>query len=128
MHSCTAFSSKKSEGEEVRRVKNIFISGLPAMTEQDCAQLMVREARAVMTRDLGLPNGTWEDSKVKQMGINEIVSAKSPNYKRGLHNSTNQNVVEHKSVSIKSPTPNSKTDRHNSPTHPQIIKDSRSIY
>ena len=74
LHASTAFSSRKEDGkgEERRKLKNIFISGLPAMTEEDCAKLMVKEARAVMKRDLGLSSDAWVEEGKKVSSNNPV--------------------------------------------------------
>ena len=63
IHTNTAFSAKnentKEEASTGKKVKNIFIAGLPSMTEAECSSLMVQEARAVMKRDLGLTESAW---------------------------------------------------------------------
>ena len=61
LHTNTAFTSSE-EAERRKKVKNIFISGLPPMTETECAALMVREARSVMARDLGLSEAAWSEA------------------------------------------------------------------
>ena len=53
----TAFASKRGEGA---RSKSVFITGRPALTELECAEVMVQEARRVMQRDLGLGAGAWQ--------------------------------------------------------------------
>ena len=56
----TSRRRQEGEGEEEggaearrRRVRTVFIGGLPPMTEAEAAKIMVAEARAVLRRDLG---------------------------------------------------------------------------
>ena len=84
LHTNTAFTSSE-EAERRKQVKNIFISGLPPMTETECAVLMVREARSMMARDLGLSEAAWSEAthppKSSNTPIN-IEKKKSPSQKR----------------------------------------------
>merc|ERR1712098_507358 len=63
-----------------KKIKNIFIAGLPPMTESECAVLMVQEARAIMKRDLGLTESAWSLSQVSQTAVvsnnNSIMKSK----------------------------------------------------
>ena len=64
LHTNTAFTSSTDTADSAdtrRRVKNIFIAGLPPMTEAECAARMVAEARAVMKRDLGVSEAAWSN-------------------------------------------------------------------
>ena len=64
LHTNTAFTSSTDTADSAdtrRKVKNIFIAGLPPMTESECAARMVAEARAVMKRDLGVNEAAWSN-------------------------------------------------------------------
>jgi hypothetical protein len=53
LYAAEPFTSRRKEGVDLRRVKTVFIAGLPPMTEAEAARIMVAEARAVLRRDLG---------------------------------------------------------------------------
>ena len=73
LHTNTAFTSSE-EAERRKQVKNIFISGLPPMTETECASLMVREARSAMARDLGLSEAAWSEATRPPKSSNTPIS------------------------------------------------------
>merc|ERR1719282_360822 len=86
IHTNTAFSAKnentKEEASTGKKVKNIFIAGLPSMTEAECSSLMVQEARAVMKRDLGLTESAWNTGSQHH----PIVRVTSPKFKENSGN------------------------------------------
>ena len=83
LHTNTAFTSSE-EAERRKQIKNIFIAGLPPMTETECSVLMVKEARTVMARDLGLSEAAWSQANqtAKPVNISIIEKKKSPSQKR----------------------------------------------
>ena len=86
LHTNTAFTSNE-EAQRRKQVKNIFISGLPPMTETECAALMVREARSVMARDLGLSEAAWSEAAqppkpMVNTPLSSVEKKKSPSQRR----------------------------------------------
>lgn len=63
----TAFGA--AERGERRRSRSVFVQGRPAMTEEECARLVVAEARAVMARDLGLRPDAWDSQPRAGPGV-----------------------------------------------------------
>ena len=80
LHTNTAFSGAETNR---RKIKNIFIVGLPAMTEEECAQMMVKEARNVLRRDLGISEGAWtEANPLLQKAVKLVTTPKHPQMKQ----------------------------------------------
>merc|ERR1719354_210227 len=77
LYSAEPFKSKKNNDtneEDSKKVKTVFISGLPPMTEADAAKLMVAEARNVLQRDLGLHAGAWSQSQKSKTELQVITT------------------------------------------------------
>ena len=52
-------AGEERSARERKDVRSVWVTGRPAMNEATAARVMVREAQAVLQRDLGLGAGAW---------------------------------------------------------------------